>query len=206
MTKAVIFDLDGTLYDKKGLPGWLVLSQIPSFTVGLLSRERKARKALMGREFPNAASFYEALFGEMVSVGYDIPKIRKWYDDNYMPSMVRVLRRYFTAYPWVERTIFTLKSKGVKVALLSDYGMVEEKLFALGLSSDLFEGGVYAAPETGGLKPSPVPFLAIAERLGLDPKEIIVVGDREDTDGEGAAKAGMKFLLAKGDVPPEIPL
>ena len=159
MTKGVIFDLDGTLYDKKGLPGRLVLSQIPSFSLGILSRERKARKTLMGREFPDGDSFYEALFSEMASSGKEIAKIRKWYNDNYMPSMVRILGRYYNAYPWVGKTLSDLKGKGVKVALLSDYGMVEEKLSALGLSPDLFDGGVFAAPETGGLKPSPVPFL-----------------------------------------------
>ena len=206
MTKAVVFDLDGTLYDKKGLPLCLVLSQIPSLGVGLLSRERKARKSLLGMAFPDGDSFYEALFAEMASPGEDTAKIGRWYNNKYMPSMVRILERHFTAYPWVERTIFTLKSWGVKVALLSDYGMAEEKLSALGLSSDLFDGGVYAAPETGGLKPCPVPFLAIARHLGVDPGDVLVVGDREDTDGEGAARAGMKFLLSSGDIPPEIPL
>ncbi len=160
----------------------------------------------MGREFSSPQAFRAAFFGEIAGSGDDPSKVEKWYNEDYMPSMVRILSRYFTAYPWVERTIFMLKSKGVKVALLSDYGMAEEKLYALGLSPDLFDAGVYSASDLGGLKPCPVPFLKIAHAMGIDPSLITVVGDREDTDGDGAAAAGMNFILAGGDVPPEIPL
>ena len=71
--------------------------------------------------------------------------------------------------------------------------MAEEKLYALGLSPDLFDAGVYSASDLGGLKPCPVPFLKIAHAMGIDPSLITVVGDREDTDGDGAAAAGMNF-------------
>jgi len=205
MTKAVIFDLDGTLYDKTGLPRRLIISQIPYMGVGLLSAERKARKTLMGKEFPDAGAFYEAFFREIAG-GRDSVRVPRWYNDYYMTAMVRILTRHYTAFPWVERLIFTLKTKGIKVALLSDYGKVEEKLFALGLSPDLFDGGVYAAPEIGGLKPCPTPFLTVARSMGVSPSDIVFVGDREDTDGDGARAAGMTFIPASGDTPPEIPL
>ena len=205
MTKAVIFDLDGTLYDKKGLARRLIISQIPYMGVGLLSSEREARKILRGKEFPDGEAFYREFF-RTIGRGRDIPRVPKWYNDYYMSSMVRILTRHYNAYPWVERTIFTLKTKGIKVALLSDYGKVEEKLFALGLSPDLFDGGLFAAPDLGGLKPCPSPFLKVASSMGVAPGETVFVGDREDTDGDGARAAGMTFIPASGDTPPEIPL
>ena len=47
--KAVIFDLDGTLYNKKGLPLRLIAADVPHMF--MLGNERKSRKELMGRWF-----------------------------------------------------------------------------------------------------------------------------------------------------------
>ena len=33
--------------------------------------------------------------------------------------------------------------------------------------------------------------------MGVEPSSILVVGDRNDTDGEGARKTGMKFVQVK---------
>ena len=45
--KAVIFDLDGTLYDKHGLAHRLIVWAACRGCLGLLGRERKARLRLL---------------------------------------------------------------------------------------------------------------------------------------------------------------
>ena len=54
---------------------------------------------------------------------------------------------------------------------------------------------VFDVPSLGGLKPYKECFDKVAAMLGLDNSEILIVGDRDDTDGEGARRAGMHFLL-----------
>lgn len=64
--RAVVFDLDGTLYDNKGLPLKLVLADIPNMWV--LGAERKARKLIKGADYGDAAGVYDALFAKMAEV------------------------------------------------------------------------------------------------------------------------------------------
>ena len=57
--KAIIFDLDGTLYDKSGLAMRLVWSQLQRGSLSLLKREREVRKELRGQHFESEEVFYE---------------------------------------------------------------------------------------------------------------------------------------------------
>ena len=47
------------------------------------------------------------------------------------------------------------------------------------------------------LKPAPDGFLLAAERLGVEPRNCLVLGDRPDADGEAARRAGMDFELVR---------
>ena len=85
---------------------------------------------------------------------------------------------------------------GVRVVVLSDYDMVEEKLEALGLSGSMFDW-VAAAPALGGLKPAHQLMTVVAERMGVRPSQCLVLGDREDTDGALARATGAQFYLVK---------
>lgn len=90
------------------------------------------------------------------------------------------------------------RAAGGKSALVSDYPALR-KLAALG-AAELFDA-VVAAGEPGGprrLKPSPEGYLAAATRLGVAPAECLVIGDREDADGEAARRAGMAFRRVSG--------
>ena len=85
------------------------------------------------------------------------------------------------------------RRSGGSTALVSDYP-ASIKLSALGCGA-LFDA-VVANGEAGGpsrLKPDPAGYLAAAERLGVAPADCLVVGDREDADGEAARRAGMAF-------------
>ncbi|MFI5314427.1 MAG: HAD family hydrolase [Myxococcota bacterium] len=90
------------------------------------------------------------------------------------------------------------RATGGRTALVSDYP-ARAKLAALGIAG-LFEV-VVAAGEPGGprsLKPAPEGLLAAAARLQVTPAECLVIGDRDDADGEAARRAGMAFRRAGG--------
>ena len=44
----------------------------------------------------------------------------------------------------------------------------------------------------------------IARELGVAPGRVLVIGDRDDTDGEGARRSGMPFSLVVGNSRPGI--
>jgi HAD superfamily hydrolase (TIGR01549 family) len=90
------------------------------------------------------------------------------------------------------------RAAGGRTALVSDYP-ARTKLRALG-AEGLFEA-VVAAGEPGGpraLKPAPEGYLAAAARLGIAPGDCLVIGDRDDADGEAARRAGMAFRRISG--------
>jgi putative hydrolase of the HAD superfamily len=194
--RAVVFDLDGTLYDNKGLPMRLILSDIPNMFV--LGAERKARRLLSGKDYGDAAGVYDTLFATMAAVKsrLTVEKARRWYQDKYMPMQVTLLYMYYEPRPLAAELLQAIKARGLKCYLYSDYGHEVEKVTALGLDKDLFDGIVSAA-KMGGLKPSRPSMERMQQLFGLDAETTLYVGDREDTDGESARAVGMPFVNVK---------
>ena len=186
--KAIIFDLDGTLYDKSGLARRLVLSQLRKGGLWMLKREQEVRKELRGRHFESEEAFYKAFFGLFSNP----EQARRWYFEEYMPDMVRILRKHYRMAPWVETKVLGSRANGQKVVVFSDYGCVREKLKAIGFNLD-WADYLFEAPALGGLKPCKESFEKICHEMGLQPSECLMVGDREDTDGDGARSVGMAF-------------
>jgi HAD superfamily hydrolase (TIGR01549 family) len=185
-----IFDLDGTLYDKTGLGKRLVLSS--PFDALKMGRERKTRKAFAACDYGNADAYYKA-FCEAAHFSKD------WFFTRYMPLMVKALQKHYRAFPSAQPLFKQLDAEKIPYAIYSDYPLVKERLAAIGLEVNC---PCYSTDDFGAQKPAPRPFLEIAAELGASPKETTVAGDRDDTDGEGARRAGMGFrqILADGDL------
>lgn len=85
------------------------------------------------------------------------------------------------------------RGQGGRTALVSDYP-ARKKLGALGAGS-LFDVVVANGEDDGPkfLKPHPAGYLQAAQRLGVEPQNCLVIGDRWDADGEAARRAGMGF-------------
>lgn len=191
--KAIIFDLDGTLYDNSRLPIWLILNCITS--VVTLKTERNTRKELMGRHFGESKEYFKQLFATMAQKRGSSPeKAEHWYYAKYMPTMTRVLAKHYRLKDGVADELAQLRKAGIKTAVFSDYDHILERMHAVGLDPEWFDVCI-DAPSAGGLKPCRESFLRIAQLLGEDPKDILVIGDRDDTDGQGARNSGMQFLL-----------
>jgi HAD superfamily hydrolase (TIGR01549 family) len=89
------------------------------------------------------------------------------------------------------------RTAGGKTALVSDYPATG-KLRALG-ALELFDL-VVSNGEPGGpsrLKPHPEGYLSAAERLGVEPAHCLVIGDRDDADGQAARNAGMAVHIIR---------
>lgn len=193
--RAVIFDLDGTLYNKKGLPLRLITAD--PLHMFMLGNERKARKELMGQWFGDEEAYYNTLFARVAELSHSTPeKAQHWYERHYMPNMQRILRRHYRVEPWVEGMLADLRQKGIKTAVYSDYGCLRERLEALGFDCAWVDA-VADAPHLGGLKPSSEAATKLCAMLDVDPTETLMVGDRDDTDGETARRCSMRFLHVK---------
>ena len=143
--EAVVFDLDGTLYDKRLLPLRLIFSDLRHCT--LLASERRARRLLKGQDFGNPEAFYNTLFSH-ISSHQNIPfmKARGWYFGSYLPQTIRVLNRYYKGAAFVNPLLEELRKRNIKTAVFSDYRCVEEKLEALGLDYKMFDY-IFVAPD-----------------------------------------------------------
>ena len=199
-TKAVIFDLDGTLYDNSRLPEWIVLHSL--FHLPLLYAERMCRHRMSGRFYGKKGSAYDELFRRMsLLTKCSQQRCSRWYWGTYMPLQVKILKRHCRVKSWVLPTIEKLKAQGIKVACFSEYSFIKEKLNAIGVDPALFDL-ILDAPTAGGCKPCRKAFMYVAAKLDVHPTEILMVGDREDTDGAGAESCNMRFqLVPRRDVP-----
>jgi HAD superfamily hydrolase (TIGR01549 family) len=116
----------------------------------------------------------------------------------------RVVRRWMFRRPgrWLKlfrrrallAAIEQFRDGGGRTALVSDYPATD-KLAAMG-AARLFDVVVACGEPSGPrrLKPHPDGLLLAAQRLGVASSACVVLGDRDDADGEAARRAGMAFV------------
>ena len=196
--KAIIFDFDGTIFDHS-LIAFHLIAAYP-FDLFRIRNERLVRKSFTGRDYASPEEYFEAFFTTMGKDCSRSPEhLRDWYFNRYMPRMRKVLKKHYKARPGMEelfRRFSAAERTLAKIAVYSDYPLLKERMEALGLSPGP-ELPLYGPETFGAQKPAARPFLCIAGDLGAAPGEVLVIGDREDTDGVGAEKAGMHFFHLK---------
>ena len=190
-----MFDLDGTLYDKRGLAG-RVVSRL-WWSLPLLAAERLARRNAHYVQFASEEEFFGAFFATMARGHWWGPGMAaEWYNHIYLPTMIRLIRKYHHPRPEVMAILDECRERGLQMAIYSDYGAVVEKLEALGIDPKQFDL-LISAPELGALKPSEPCARRVLEMLQADPKTTLFVGDRDEKDGASARSVGARFLLIK---------
>lgn len=193
--KAVIFDLDGTLYDFKWLPQRLVWA-LPNDVLRIRA-DRSVRRSLKGGDFGTPQAYKEEYSRRMARLTNLRPTdALNWYSNRYMGTMAFLLKKYYSMRPGLPEVFAALSGRGMGIAIFSDYPRVRQRIRALDFSDGMLSavGGIYSAEDFGSQKPAPRPFLEIARQLDAMPAECLVVGDRDDTDGEGARRSGMRFV------------
>jgi FMN phosphatase YigB (HAD superfamily) len=195
--RGIVYDLDGTLYTIS----WLRLN----ITMGMLLDTKRlrclfeARDAIRDRTFADRASLYQAFAVELATRAGGTPEqVLSWYETRFMPRFVQVLKQRGRAREGLVALLERVRGKGVRQAVVSDFGLVSERLRALGIPRELFDD-VVGADEFGVLKPSALPYRHLIETWGLVPAEVLLVGDRRDQDEASATLAGTDFVGVAGE-------
>lgn len=165
MTKAILFDFDGTLVDSA--PGIVKTMEQTFLSMGVAVPGEDAMRATIGLPLNKALKMLGSLSDE------DAQKATDLYRDLFPTYEVG----YVTVFPQVINTLTRLKDEGIRMAVVTSRDITSFKLIAErhGLSP-FFETAMTAAD---GHKPKPAPdmVLALLERMNLKSEDALVVGD-----------------------------
>ncbi|WP_424951210.1 HAD family hydrolase [Deinococcus sp.] len=211
--RAVIFDLDDTLFDDAGctLAGLNALAvQYPALAAlsqaDLFARHAALLAALEGEVYAGRLSVEACRvrrLGQLLEsvgvAGADAGAAARTYH--------AAGRAHYRALPGALELVQALHARGLRLAVLTNYpgGVQTAKLDACGLSPYLHASVTTTdAPP----KPDPASYHAACRALGVRPEQAVMVGDHWHNDVVGAAKAGLIAVwynptgrLAPGEVP-----
>jgi putative hydrolase of the HAD superfamily len=198
--RAVVFDVDGTLYSQGPVRRTMMLrltrahARRPwagSRTLRTLAAYRRAQEALRDDAFDGDV---EARQLELAAakLGASTDEVRtlveQWMETAPLDAVAA------NARPDLVEVLDELRGRGVRLGVLSDYP-AERKLMAMGIE-DRFDVVVTAQdPRVRSFKPNPRGLLVALAELGVAPADALYVGDRPEVDAAAASAAGVRCLL-----------
>ena len=198
--KAIVFDIDGTLYRQGPLRRAMLARLAAAYaahpirgwrTLRVLRAYRHAQEELRAGAFSGEiAAAQIALTCERTKVDRDTVAacVATWMEQEPLPFLRECLQ------PGVIEFLQTCRSRGVQLGALSDYP-ADAKLQALGLF-ELFDLVLCAqSTHVNVFKPHPRGLLLALERLGVDRSEALYVGDRVDVDAPTAKAASVACAI-----------
>ncbi len=202
LIRAVLLDLDGTLYHQRPLRWRMLLDlglapltagpRAAARTLRHLRAFRHVREELRDLGCP-AEPLEELQYSQTAErLGDEAQAVREtvleWMHRRPLRHLPACRRAGLPAFLDAQR------ARGLELGVFSDYPAAE-KLDALGVK-DRFSLTLCATdPEINAFKPHPRGFERACELWDLQPQQVLYVGDRDEVDGAGAGAAGMPVVV-----------
>jgi phosphoglycolate phosphatase/putative hydrolase of the HAD superfamily len=198
--KAVILDVDGTLYNQKVLRGKMMKALLGYYLLRpwkynelkIISIFRKEREVLPTLK----ATHLEEVQYEICAKKANQPLslVKKVIDQWIFTYPLPFLRE--SMYAQVPEFFDLLRTHQIKISIYSDYKALE-KLQAMGLQADLVVCSTDAAIDC--MKPDPKALHYITGKLKVDIKQCVFIGDRDELDGACARSVSMPYIIVDKD-------
>ena len=204
MLKAVIMDMDGTLY--RQLPvqrrmafrllwftlrnprtGWRIIASLRAYRRAQESLRTMTGDCGRARDQLELACNATGFPAEFVRCS-----VENWMENA--PLVAVSQSRYSGVMEFVEWA----RLRGLKLAVVSDYDP-RKKIEALGLARHIAVTVWAQEDEVGVFKPKPRGLEVALRRLSIEPQEAIYVGDRPEVDGAAAIAANIPGVLLSRD-------
>jgi HAD superfamily hydrolase (TIGR01549 family) len=201
--RAVLFDLDGTLYRQGPLRALMAL-ELATLPLGGPAKAARRFQAIQAYRRAQEALRAEAagqhsgplgirqLDAAAEASGLPIAEVEALVADWMIRRPLKYLQ--FCRASGIVGLLDLLERSQVKMGVLSDYP-AEAKLRALGLHGRFSPVLSATDAEIDAFKPSPRGYLRACEIWGLPPSEVLFVGDRAEVDAAGARAAGMACVI-----------
>ncbi len=194
MVKAILFDLDNTLVDFMRMKKISCEAAIDAMIdAGLEVDKNKAINVLFklydeyGLEDPKIfQKFLKKVIGKV--------------DHRILACGIVAYRRirvgFLEPYPHTHYVLLNLKSKGIKLGIVTDAPRLKAWLRLASMKITDFFDCVVTFEDTKELKPSELPFRTALKKLKVKPEECLMVGDMPHRDIVGAKKLGINTCFA----------
>ncbi len=198
--RAIIFDVDGTLFDLKKARVKMLLKMFGHY----LLRPWNWKDMLIIQTFrQNREGMRENVTGDLQNSQYSQVAAKLHVSKERVAVVIQrwILLEPLTIlktcrYEGINEFFSNLKSSGRTIGIFSDYP-VKEKLEALGLSADVCVSAT--DPEVDKFKPDPKGLEVATSKIGKPLEECLYIGDREEVDAVCAKAAGMDCLIIGKD-------
>lgn len=203
MKKAILFDLDNTLYDYEGCHKvalkavYKVLKKEIDITERKFLSLFKISKAEIHRELKGTASAHNRVlyFQRLIEKSHNTvdPDVILRLYNSYWDTLLKSAK----LFPGTLKVLKDLKKRGLKIAIVTDLTthIQLRKVHKLGLTP--YVDILVTSEEAGSEKPHAMMFLLALNKLDISPHEAVMVGDNTINDIEGANAVRLDTVLIK---------
>ncbi|WP_410785927.1 HAD family hydrolase [Kribbella sp. C-35] len=196
--KAVVFDLDNTLFDHTGcavagLRGWVTgLGIAPTeelIAEWFVIEEDQFGRFLAG-ELTHQGQRRGRLRAFLPVLGLPVPATDAELDEVFEGYLTQYVNNWI-AYPDARPALEVARGNGWRIGVLTNGSTKQQnaKLQAIGLA-DLIDV-VCTSEALGVSKPDPLAYQRVCEALGVEPGETLMIGDNLELDVLAARRAGL---------------
>lgn len=211
MKKAILFDLDDTLYDYESTHK-KAINEVYSFLNKEIGMSRKKFLELFNQSKEEikmeltgtASSHNRVLYFQRL-----VEKTHGTLESSLVKKLYRIYWDFFIKNikisPEVLDTLKELKKRKIKIVLVSDMTTYVQLRKIIKLKINKYIDYLVTSEEAGSEKPHSIMFLLALKKVDCLPKEAIMVGDSKNKDIAGANSAGIDtvWLHKSGSFPKE---
>ncbi|WP_427115932.1 HAD family hydrolase [Pseudarthrobacter scleromae] len=204
--RAVLFDLDNTLFDhaasaRAGLDAFL--QHLGTTSTDDLARawfqlEGTTYDRFLARELSFHEQRRERLRQFLPLTGLAVPTTDRLLDglfDVYLQSY----QDAWAAFPDAGPALQSLHDGGIRVGVITNGNHRQQALKVSEIGLGPVIGRIFSSESMGHAKPSSEAFMQPCEILGISPAQALYVGDNFRIDVEGARNAGLHAILLNRD-------